>query len=139
MAFRSIKAIQSRCHTHSPVEVVALVGAAADGIVLLTSEQIGICSAEPGAFSAFQPAAKEDRDAIDGMRFQDRTYTGPGKVRVYATEGGVTIESNGRSRDIPAGPDHLGAPLGLSHDRRRVAHVRSPSEPQPQVRERLRT
>ena len=138
MAFRSIKAIQSRCHTHSPVEVVALVGAAADGIVLLTSEQIGICSAEPGAFSAFQPATKEDRDAIDGMRFQDRTYTDPGKVRVYATEGRVTIESNAQSRDIPAGPDHLGQP-SVSHDRQRLAYVRSPSEPQPRVRERLRT
>jgi hypothetical protein len=77
------------------------LGAAADGIVLLKSEQIGIFSPETGEFSAFQPATKEDRDAIDGMRFQDRTYTGPGKLRVYATEGGVTIESNRQSRGIP--------------------------------------
>ena len=136
MAFRSIKAIQSRCTR--PWRSSRWLARLRMAFVLLTSGEIGIFSPETGAFSAFQPATKEDRDAIEGMRFQDRTYTDPGKVRVYATEGRVTIESNAQSRDIPAGPDHLGQP-SVSHDRQRLAYVRSPSEPQPQVRERLRT
>ncbi len=102
----------------APAGVESLLGSSADGVVVLTADQIGTYSLKTRAFSPFQPVNRAEREAIAMMHSSGRAY-GRGRPTLFERNGVVVVINAGHSREIAAGDsDGIGSwsQPSASHD-----------------------
>jgi hypothetical protein len=107
-----------------PAGVVSLVGSGPDGLVMLTTEAIGILSLKSAVFSPFQPASPEDRTDIARMRSPARSYD-HGQLTVSERMGVVLVDRGGQIREVAS--EHAASRQpSVSHDLKRLVFVSAP-------------
>lgn len=106
--------------------VVGLVGSG-EGLVVLTTDQIGTLDVGSGEISPFVPATQEERDEITRLRSAGRAYAG-GRLQVAERNGVLVVNQAGRIREL-AFPGSASWQPSASHDRSRIVFVRTPVPP----------
>jgi hypothetical protein len=108
---------------HPQVRIVGLVGSGAEGLVVLTTDQVGTLDVHSGEFTPFTPTSEEDRDEIARLRSAGRAYD-EGRLQVAERNGLLIVTEGGRIREL-AFPGAASWQPSVSHDRSRIVFIRT--------------
>jgi hypothetical protein len=108
---------------HTLPGITNLVASGAEGVVVLTGQQIGTFSADSGLFSPFVPGSKEDADGVNIMREPIRSYDS-GQITVSEIQASIRIDSRGQKREVAPDEAAVWQP-SVSHDRKSLVYARS--------------
>jgi hypothetical protein len=108
---------------HPQARIVGLVGSGAEGLVVLTADQVGTLDVHSGEITPFTPTSEEDRDEIARLRSAGRAYD-EGRLQVAERNGLLIVTEGGRIREL-AFPGAASWQPSVSHDRSRIIFIRT--------------
>jgi hypothetical protein len=108
---------------HPQAKIVGLVGSGAEGLVVLTTDQVGTLDVHSGEITPFTPTSEEDRDEIARLRSAGRAYD-EGRLQVAERDGLLIVTEGGRIREL-AFPGVASWQPSVSHDRSRIVFIRT--------------